>query len=215
MTIPESVRLPEGGLPQEPGVYLMKDASGAVIYVGKATNLRRRVSSYWKPQEQLSRPQVRDLIKEVARIEVVTTPTVIEALILEANRIKESQPKYNIMQKDSKSFLYLVLTNDDFPRPLLVRGHELKKTGEKRYKAVFGPYLNPTALRAALKLVRRIFPWSTCTPGQKRSCFDYHLGQCPGVCIGAVSKRDYARIIRNVTLFFEGRKTHLVKTLEK
>ena len=211
MPIPNSIELPKGGLPQKPGVYLMKDARGRVIYVGKATNLKSRVSSYWGVQEQVSRPQVRDLIRTVRSIEVVVTPTVIEALILEANRIKELDPKYNIMQKDSKSFLYLVITKEDFPRPLLVRGHELEKTGERRYRAVFGPYIQPLALRAALKLVRRIFPWSICTPGQKRACFDYHLGRCPGVCVGAITKEEYGKVMRNVVLFFEGKKSQILR----
>lgn len=193
----------------------MKDRRGRVIYVGKATNLRRRVSSYWGPQEPMARPQVRDLVREVRRIEVLKTPTVIEALILEANKIKELEPKYNILQKDAKSFLYLAITKENFSRPLLVRGHELEKTGKRRYKAVFGPYVNPNALRAAQKLIRRIFPWSVCTPGQKRACFDYHLGHCPGVCIGAISKADYAKTMRNLTLFFEGNKSQILRQLKK
>ncbi len=193
----------------------MKNAAGKVIYVGKATNLKRRVASYWREQEAISRPQVRDLIREVVSISVVQTPTVIEALIHEANTIKRYEPKYNIMLKDGKSFLYLVITKDAYPRPLLIRGHELEKTGESRYKAVFGPYINPTALRAALKLIRRIFPWSTCLPDQKRSCFEYHLRICPGVCIRTISPRDYARIIRHVILFFQGKKRELLVQLKK
>ncbi len=215
MTIPETIKLPENGLPENPGVYLMRDETGKVIYVGKASNLRRRVSSYWRPREALARPQVRDLIREARRIDVIETPTVIEALILEANKIKEFDPKYNILQKDDKSFLYLAITKDEFPRPLLVRGHDLEHEGRSRYKAVFGPYLNAASLRAALKIIRRIFPWSTCLPGQKRACFEHHLKMCPGVCIGAISRRDYAKVIRNVILFFEGRKGDLLKKLRR
>ncbi|MBP9748801.1 excinuclease ABC subunit UvrC [Patescibacteria group bacterium] len=215
MPIPSPIRLPKNGLPDTPGVYLMKDASGTIIYVGKATNLKRRVASYWREQEVISRPQVRDLIREVVSISVVQTPTVIEALIHEANTIKQYEPKYNIMLKDGKSFLYLVITKEEYPRPLLIRRHELEKTGESRYKAVFGPYINPTALRAALKLIRRIFPWSTCLPDQKRSCFEYHLRICPGVCIRAISPREYARIIRHVILFFQGKKRELLVQLKK
>jgi excinuclease ABC subunit C len=215
MSIPTTIHLPSGGLPETPGVYLMKNTAGKVIYVGKATNLKRRVASYWREQEALSRPQVRDLIRDVASISVVQTQTVIEALIHEANTIKQYEPKYNIMLKDGKSFLYLVITKEEYPRPLLIRGHELEKTEERRYKAVFGPYINPTALRAALKLIRRIFPWSTCLPDQKRSCFDYHLRVCPGVCIRAISTKDYARIIRHVMLFFQGKKGELLRQLKK
>lgn len=215
MSIPSTIILPKDGLPDTPGVYIMKNAGGKVLYVGKATNVKRRVASYWREQEAISRPQVRDLIREVASLEVVQTSTVIEALIHEANTIKQYEPRYNIMLKDGKSFLYLVITKEEYPRPLLVRGHELEKTGQSRYKAVFGPYVNPTALRAALKLIRRIFSWSTCLPDQKRSCFDYHLKVCPGVCIRAISPRDYRRIMRHVILFFQGRKGELLVQLKK
>lgn len=219
MSIPERIQLPKGGLPDDPGVYIMKNAAGVVIYVGKASVLKRRVTSYWRIHEQLSRHQVVDLIADVMKIEVEVTPTVLEALILEANLIKKYKPKYNIMQKDDKSFLYLAISKDPYPKPLFIRGHELEREGSKKYKAVFGPYLQPMALRAALKLVRRFIPWSTCTPPEegkrKRACFDYHIGACPGVCIGAVSKQDYARVIHHLILFFEGKAARLKKELEK
>lgn len=202
-------------LPTTPGVYIMKDGRGRVIYVGKATNLRSRVASYWRKQEAISRPQVKELIKKIKKIEFESTPTVIEALIREANLIKKYEPKYNIIQKDDKSFLYLAITRDEFPRPLLVRGHELEKVGERRYRAVFGPYTSPSALRAALKIVRRIFPWSICLPGQKRPCFDYHLRACPGVCVGAVRRDEYAKIIRGLILFFQGKKSQIVRSLRR
>lgn len=193
----------------------MKDNRGKVIYVGKATNLRARVASYWRKQEAIGRPQVKDLIRAVRTIDYETTPTVIEALIREANLIKKYEPKYNIIQKDDKSFLYLAITRDEFPRPLLVRGHELQKVGERKYRVVFGPYTSPSALRAALKIVRRIFPWSTCLPGQKRPCFDFHLRACPGVCVGAVDRKEYARTIKNLILFFQGKKSQIVRALRK
>lgn len=219
MPIPDRVILPPGGLPDRPGVYLMMDADGQVIYVGKATSLRRRVASYWRMQEQISRPQVGDLIEAVERIDVEPTRTVLEALILEANLIKKHLPKFNIMQKDDKSFLYLAISNDPYPKPLFVRGHELEREGKRKYKAVFGPYLQPMALRAALKLVRKFIPWSVDdppAPGRTgRPCFDYHIGVCPGVCVGAISKRDYARIIRRLILFFEGKTATVERELER
>ncbi len=219
MSIPEHSQLPICGLPSTPGVYLMKNAAGTVIYVGKATSLKRRVASYWRIQEQISRPQVADLIREVDRIDVEPTRTVLEALILEANLIKKHLPKYNILQKDDKSFLYLAISMDPYPKPLLVRGHELEREGKSRYKAVFGPYLQPAALRAALKLVRKFIPWSVDdppAPGKKgRPCFDYHIGVCPGVCVGAISRRDYAQIIRRLILFFEGKTARVERELER
>lgn len=189
----------------------MRDGRGRVIYVGKATSIRRRVASYWRKQEWTSRPQVKDLIREVRTISYERTPTAIEALILEANLIKKYEPKYNIIQKDDKSFLYLAITRDPYPKPLLIRGHELSKVGERHYRAVFGPYTSPSALRAALKIIRRAIPWSTCGPGAKRSCFDYHIRACPGVCVGAISKADYTKVIRNLILFFQGKKSQIIR----
>ena len=215
MSIPGSIAIKDGSLPDAPGVYLFEDGHGQVLYVGKATSLRSRVASYWRKQEWQSRPQVKTLIKEIKRIQYIQTPTVIEALILEANLIKRHEPKYNIIQKDDKSFLYLAITRDEFPRPVLVRGHELEKVGERRYRAVFGPFTSPASLRAALKIVRRIFPWSTCLPGQKRSCFDYHLRACPGVCVGAISRKEYARTMRGLVLFFQGKKSEIVRALRR
>lgn len=219
MSIPDRIHLPPGGLPEKPGVYVMKDAAGQVIYVGKATSLKRRVASYWRIQEQISRHQVADLIAAVDRIDVHVTRTVLEALILEANLIKKHLPKYNIMQKDDKSFLYLAISTDPYPKPLFVRGHELEREGKRRYKAVFGPYLQPAALRAALKLVRKFIPWSVDDPpevsGRTRPCFDYHIGTCPGVCVGAISKREYAKIIRRLILFFEGKTERVERALER
>ncbi len=232
-------------LPANPGVYLMKDQRGRVIYVGKAASLRSRVASYWVAQEARSRPHIQDLIRAVTSVGCIETGSVIEALILEANLIKTYKPKYNIMQKDDKSFLYLAITRDRFPRPLLVRGNELSQIGYlpagkagRHYKKVFGPYTSPSALRAALGLIRRVFPWSTCLPPKhvfarpeaeaisrslrsaredkkEKPCFDYHLGLCPGVCVGAVSRSDYAKTIRGLILFFQGKKSQILRGLKK
>ncbi|MBI4133205.1 UvrB/UvrC motif-containing protein, partial [Candidatus Uhrbacteria bacterium] len=170
-----------------------------------------------------------------------------EALILEANEIRHFMPKYNVKERDDKSFLYLVFTKEEFPRPQLIRGHELKRMGEQRFKAVYGPYLAAASIRAALKIVRKIFPYSTCAPPilssraptksgrgdlvrlprrpgkvgtprndkRPRPCFYYHLKLCPGVCIGAITERDYAQIIRRLDMFFTGRKTQLLRELKR
>src|SRR3989344_6644712 len=190
--VPSSIKIKKGELPDVPGVYLMKDVRGDIIYVGKATSLKRRVSSYFtRPHDS----RIQKMVGEIRSIDYIEKPTAIEALILEANLIKYYFPPYNVKDKDNKSFLYLVITKEDFPKPLLVRGTDLTEDASKKYKAVFGPYTSPRSLRAALDLIRKAFPWSTCEPGQKRACFYYHLKLCPGVCIGAISRRDYAKII--------------------
>ncbi len=222
--IPEHVKIKGGALPDEPGVYLMKNAAGDVIYVGKATSLKRRVSSYFQGDRTDDRGErIAQMVSEIAAIDYIAKPTVIEALILEANLIKHYFPPYNVKDKDNKSFLYLVITKEDFPKPLLIRGTDLGDDAAKKFKAVFGPYTSPRALRAALDLVRSAFPWSTCDApkvdgresrvGSKapKACFYYHLHQCPGVCIGAISKKDYAKIIRDLIRFFEGKKDGLLK----
>ncbi|MFA4955039.1 MAG: excinuclease ABC subunit UvrC [Patescibacteria group bacterium] len=206
--IPKKIKIKNGALPDEPGVYLMKNAAGEIIYVGKATSLKRRVTSYFQKAHDA---RIEKMVSEISSIDYIVKPTVIEALILEANLIKYYFPPYNIKDKDNKSFLYLVITKEDFPRPLLVRGTELGDDARKKYKAIFGPYTQARSLRAALDLIRRAIPWSTCIPGQKRPCFYVHLKQCPGVCVGLVSKKDYAKIIRDLIKFFEGRKDDLIK----
>lgn len=190
----------------------MKDTDGTVIYVGKATSLKRLVPNHFiRPHS----PQIAEMTTKVAEIDYIEKPTALEALILEANLIKYYFPKYNTKDRDNKSFLYLVITNEDFPRPILVRGNELEEGQAKKAKAIFGPYTSPRSLRATLDYVRKIFPWSTCTPGQPRACFYVHLGLCPGVCIGIADKKAYAKTIRDLIAFFEGRKEEIVKRYRK
>jgi excinuclease ABC subunit C len=210
--IQAAIKIKNGELPDTPGVYLMKDAKGKIIYVGKATSLKRRVSSYFtRPRDE----RISQMVSEIRSIDYIQKPTAIEALILEANLIKYYFPPYNVKDKDNKSFLYLVITKEDFPRPLLIRGTELGDDAPKKYKAVFGPYTSPRSLRAALDLIRKAIPWSTCTPGQKRPCFYVHLKQCPGVCVGEISKKDYGKIIRDLIKFFEGKKDVILKDYKK
>ena len=210
--IPLHVKIKNDGLPESPGVYLMKDARGSVLYVGKATSLARRVRQHFE------RPHsgfIEEMTRLVRRIDYIEKPTVIEALILEANLIKYYWPKYNTLAKDNKSFLYLVIMNEDFPKPLLVRGQELDEGSQKKYLAVFGPYTSPRLLRAALDLVRKAFPWSTCVPGQKRPCFYVPLRRCPGVCVNMIDRLAYRKIIRDLIKFFEGKKDDLIKILKR
>lgn len=204
----KDVKIKNGVLPDVPGVYLMKDAKGTVIYVGKATSLKRRVSSYFQKAHDA---RIEEMVSLIRSIDYIERSTAIEALILEANLIKRYWPKYNIREKDDKSFSYLVITKEEFPRPLLIRGKDLDEQSGKTYKAVFGPYTSPRSLRAGLDLLRKVFPWTTCVPGAKRACFYYHLKQCPGVCIGVADKKAYAKTIRDLIRFFEGKKDGIIK----
>jgi excinuclease ABC subunit C len=210
--IPTQIKIKNGELPSSPGVYIMKDASGKVLYVGKAVSLKRRVNQHF---DRPHGPQIPEMTKQVAEIDYIEKPTALEALVLEANLIKHFWPKYNVMQKDNKSFMYLGITKEDFPRPVLVRGTDLDDDTAKKYKVVFGPYTSSRALKAALDLVRKAFPWSTCLPGQKRPCFYHHLKLCPGVCIDVADKKAYQKTIRDLIRFFEGKKDVILKDYKK
>ncbi|MBU1146063.1 excinuclease ABC subunit UvrC [Patescibacteria group bacterium] len=202
--------------PKTPGVYLMKNAAGKIIYIGKATSLRDRVKSYFDRPHDI---RIEKLVTEIYNIDFKKTPTVIEALILEANLIKKSLPKYNVKEKDNKSFLYVAFTREKFPRIILLRGLELKRMMPKEKKQItklFGPYTSASSLRAALDILRRrIFPFRDCVVMPKRPCLHYHLKQCPAPCANLVSEKDYCRLIHNLILFFEGKKEKIIKNLKK
>ncbi|MEK7473946.1 MAG: GIY-YIG nuclease family protein [Patescibacteria group bacterium] len=216
--IPPSIKIKNKELPDVPGVYLMKDKNGNVIYVGKAASLKRRVKQHF---DRPHGPHIPEMTKQVVEIDYIEKPTALEALILEANLIKHYWPKYNVLQKDNKSFMYLAITDEEYPRPLLVRGTDLDDETAKKYKVVFGPYTSSRSLKAALDLVRKAFPWSQCAPptprlrgagpGQKRACFNVGLKLCPGVCIGGVDKKTYRKTIRDLIKFFEGKKEDILK----
>lgn len=229
--IPAEIRIKDGALPDNPGVYFYYDASGSLMYVGKATSLKRRVATYFSARGDGRGQRIADLVSRIARVDYVETPTVIEALVLEANQIKAHKPPFNILARDDKSFNYLVITNDAYPRPLFMRGLDLERLGinpfdktlspeaKKKFLAVFGPYTSGLSLKRALEYLRRMIPWSDCQPpevtGKRRPCFNVHLKKCPGVCTGAISPQDYRKIIRNLILFFEGKKTQLIRQLKR
>jgi excinuclease ABC subunit C len=213
-------------IPKTPGVYLMKNAAGKIIYVGKATSLRDRVKSYF---DRLARRsfsgggphniKIEKLVAEISNIDYKKTPTVIEALILEANLIKKYLPKYNVKEKDDRSFLYVAFTKEKFPRIFLLRGLELARMTsieKKQITKLFGPYTSASSLRAALDILRRrIFPFRDCAVIPKRPCLHYHLKQCPAPCADLISTKDYRRLIRHLILFFEGKKEKIIKNLKK
>ncbi|MBI4094555.1 MAG: excinuclease ABC subunit UvrC [Candidatus Liptonbacteria bacterium] len=195
-------------LPESAGVYLMKDARGKILYIGKAGNLKRRVSSYFQKAHDY---RIERLLAEVKEIAYKKTDTAIEALILESGLIKKYKPPYNVREKDDTSFLFVEFTREKFPRVLLVRG-KTEPRGER-----FGPFTSATSIRQALRILRRIFPFSVHPAGVKfsRPCFEYEIGLCPGICIGAIRRADYMKNIRNLKLFFEGKKNRIMRNLQK
>ncbi len=205
-------------LPDNPGVYLFYNLEKELIYVGKATSLKSRVSSYWRGPRS-TRP-IEQLMHEVVDIKWQETDSVLEAVILEANLIHEKQPKYNVDGKDDKSWNYICITRDEYPRVVTVRQHELtlpkhlSTLAPERFYSMFGPYPGLNT-KATMKILRGMFQFSTCTPGQKRPCLYYQMGQCLGVCTGEISPKEYrAKVIRPLVTFLSGRKKQLLKSLE-
>lgn len=216
-------------LPDEPGVYIFKSGR-KILYIGKATSLRDRVRSYFAADLIATRgAHITSMVAETKSLSWQQTDSVLEALILEANLIKRHMPPYNAASKDNTSFNYLVVTKEDFPRILVVRGRDLYSnalpTANVKSQAVYGPFPHGNSLKEAVKLVRKIFPFrdSKCTPcseqqttansrlttrsaGQKwcRPCFNRQIGLCPGVCTGEVSKAEYAVMVKHLRQLFSG-----------
>lgn len=208
------------GLPQAPGVYFFRDAAGTVLYVGKATSLKARVSQYVRGQEEKSRGvRMRRLMEDAVSVETEQTASALEALILEANLIKKYQPKYNVDQKDDKSFSYFVVTKEEFPRVVIVRQTDLIKEkfqvaayakGEK-----FGPYTSKAHMQTALKILRKIFPFHDRVEQTEKGCLAFQIGLCPGPYAGEVTVTEYKKNIRGIKLMLRGERTRLLATLTR
>ena len=204
-------------LPDHPGVYLFKDASATVLYVGKAQSLRHRVHSYWQRRGARGGSWGVFSVDQVVSVEWTLTDTVSEALLLEANLIKRHQPTYNARLKDDKSYPFIKVTlADDFPR--IERTRRLVQDGS-RY---FGPYASVTSVDSAMDLIRRLFPFRTCTipirDGERalaRPCLLYDIKRCQGPCIGAISRTSYRHDIDQVMLFLDGRQEQVARHLRR
>ncbi len=198
-------------LPGKPGVYLMKDSLGNIIYVGKAVNLRNRVRSYFHASANHS-PKVRRLVSDIADFEFIVTGSELEALILECNLIKKHRPHYNVRLKDDKRYPYIKVTWQD-PFPTIYVTRRMVRDGAKYY----GPFTAVWAVHQTLDLLRRIFPYLTCkrtiTGQDKRPCLYYHIGRCMGPCIGACTPEEYRAMIRQVCDFLEGKSERIVADL--
>ena len=195
-------------LPNAPGVYIMHDASGKVIYVGKAVILKNRVRSYFRPASQVS-PKVRAINAHVASIETIVTASEMEALILECNLIKKYRPRYNIDLKDDKTYPYLKITvGEAYPRMVLTR--RVLKDGARYY----GPFADAGALRDTMKLIRTMFPLRHCRNlNATRPCLQYHLHRCLAPCTGKVPVSEYRQMVDAVLLLLDGKVTQLEKDL--
>ena len=197
-------------LPDKPGVYLMHDAHGKVIYVGKAVVLKNRVRSYFRNLASHT-PKVRAMVEKIAEFETIVTSSEVEALILECNLIKKYRPRYNIMLKDDKTYPFLKVTvNEDFPRIYVTRRQQ--RDGAKYY----GPYADVGAMHDTVKLLRSMFPLRTCRKmNPDRPCLNYHIKRCLAPCAGYVSREEYGNMIKSVCMVLDGRTTELERDLKR
>ncbi len=205
-------------LPKTPGVYLFRGVRKKVLYVGKATRLRDRVRQYFTGHDTRGERIVR-LVAQTRDIDVVETDSVLEALIVEAQYIKKYQPPYNIDGKDDKSFSYFVMTREEFPRVIILRETDFAKA---RYQdpmytkgKVFGPYTSRSQMKTALKIIRKIFPFHDRNEKSEKGCLHYHMGLCPGPYAGAITRKEYKRNMRNISLFLSGHKKKLLADLTR
>ena len=200
-------------LPDSPGVYLMKDAEGTIIYVGKAKVLKRRVSSYFQKTDHDIKTQV--LVRHIADLEFIVTDTEMEALLLENTLIKKHRPKYNIRLKDDKRYPYIALTmSDEYPRIIYTRS---LRRGADRY---FGPYTDSTAAKNTASLITSIFRLRLCSkklplPKNERPCLNFQMKRCTGVCTGIISREEYLTYVNDALLFLEGNVSPVLARLQK
>ena len=202
-------------LPDEPGVYIMKDIDGENIYVGKAISLRKRVRQYFQSGKN-NPPKVNAMIRNIYDFEYIIVDNEVEALILEANLIKKHRPKYNILLRDDKQYPYIKVTvNEKYPRVLKTR--EVLKDGAK----YFGPYPSVYAVNDAVDILREIYPLRTCNRnlegniGKSRPCLNYYIGKCYGPCQGDVDENKYMKMVEEVLLFLSGKKDELSEIIEE
>jgi excinuclease ABC subunit C len=213
MAIANNLKEKLNNLPSDPGVYLMKDAKGNIIYVGKGKDLRKRVLSYFRETKRTS-PKNRVLVSKITNLEVILTATEKEALILESNLIKRHRPRYNVVLRDDKRYLVLRLDpKEEYPRLSLVR--RIRKDGA----LYFGPFASAQAVRQTLKVLQGTFPLRQCS-GRKfqqrqRPCLNHQMGRCLGLCAGNVSPEEYAPVVEQAVLFLKGRTQDLQSRLRQ
>lgn len=199
-------------VPKTPGVYFWYGQKGEILYVGRAVNLKNRLSQYF--QKRID-SRIAEMVAQAQDLKFTPCDSLLEAIILEAANIKKYWPKYNIVDRDDRSFVYIAINlKEEYPKPIIIRGQDLKKFPSRAYK-LFGPYQSYRLINTALHLLRRIFPYSNCRPHQGKACFDYQIGICPGACIDAISPQEYKKNIKKLILLLSGERQRLLTKLEK
>lgn len=198
-------------LPKSAGVYIMKSSNGEILYIGKASSLRERVKSYLYQKDE---GKTLVMFDKVADIEYIECSSIEQALILEAALIKEKKPRYNIVLKDDKSYPYIEITREEFPRVRIIRMKDVRK---KVFEGslIFGPYPQVKTVKASLDNIRKIFPFCSCGKRRRKECLYYHIKLCPAPCIGKVSASVYNENIKNLICILKGERKELIASLKK
>lgn len=200
-------------IPLVPGVYLMRDENGRILYIGKSKRLRTRVRSYFRETQSLS-PRIATMVHQVYEIEFIATDTEAEALALEANLVKQQQPYFNVLLKDDKKYPYLCITwSEEYPRIFITR----KRQSGNQKDRYYGPYVDTGALRSTVQLIKRIFPLRQRPQPlfKDRPCLNYDMGRCVGVCQQLISPEEYRKMIQKVAMIFQGRTQELIELLSQ
>ena len=198
-------------IPPEPGVYLMRDASDRILYIGKSKKLRSRVRSYFRDAQKHS-SRIDMMVRQVTDIEFIVTDTEAEALALEANLVKQHQPYFNVLLKDDKKYPYILVTwSEDYPRIFITRNRRIAKEKDRYY----GPFVDAGLLRTTLRLAKRLFPMRQRPQPlfKDRPCLNYDIGRCPGVCQGLIAAEEYRKTIQKIAMLFQGRTEELIDIL--
>ena len=209
-------------IPQKPGVYFFKDKNNQILYIGKAKNLKKRISSYFTKSNKDSKNKI--MISKAVDVETLIVNNEVEALLAEANMIKTHKPRYNVFLKDDKTFPYIIITKEPYPRVEIIRKKNLKKDGN----IYFGPYTDVNYLRSIMKVLHQVFPLRTCSylinkdsidMEKNKICLDYHINKCDGPCEGLVSEFEYNKMIEQIISFLKGKnkniKSHLLDVMQQ
>jgi len=201
-------KLKQLNIPKSPGCYKFKDKNSEIIYIGKASDLRSRILSYWRKSAEHS-PAKYSMLKQVEKVKWIETDSEIEAMLLEANLIKKYQPQYNVVFRDDKRFIYIkIATEDNWPRISITR--KLDKSGK-----YFGPFASTEAVKQTLRAIRKIWPFRTCARLPKKTCLYYRINKCPGMCENKISSANYNKIIQQIIYFLAGKKNKIIRKIKE